>query len=870
MPPASSGTPAFEEPPDPCEARHLDELIVQLRQLKVWAGNPSYETITKRVNESWRNDGLAAREWTTYKNTVAACFMVGRRRPNDDLLLGIVRVLNPDIGYVTRWRQALRIVRGEAEAASFVQAQASLPDDIAQFTGRAAEIALLTGVVGVESRALPVVISAIEGMAGIGKTGLAVRAGRLLLRQHDVDRVLFVNLRGFHDESRQPPADPAAVLDSFLRLLGVSGHDIPLDVDRRAALYRKRLRDRPTLVVLDNAADAAQVRPLLPDDALCQTLITSRRTLSDLEGVRHLELDVFTPEEALGFLRRTVGAERVDAERDAAGQVTAVLGYLPLALRLAATRLNTRPNWSLGDELRRLLARRSELRLDDPLENSIGLSYDDLAAQPRHILRLLSLHPGDDFESQTAAALVGSDPSTMEQQLTNLLRNNLIVRRKPGRFELHDLVRTYAAVRAHDEERVTDLRDSADRLVSHYMRTTTAAMDLLYPVDQQSRPHVQASDTHAVPLPDEASARSWLDSERANLLAVATDPRNQDPSAVAVAFATLLHRHLLTGAHYSDAQLVNQFAATAAEQSGDQAGQARTLTNLGAIFGLTGQYDEAVRCLEHAVILHETAADLYGQARALNNLGGIYARMGQHDQAARHLQHALDTFREIGSVDGQAHALTNLGSVYEQLGRYGQAADHHRQTLTLCRESGDAEGQAHALTNLGVAIAQVGQHEEAAAYHSQALELFRGLGDRYGQAHALTNIGFVHERLGRHEQAATSHQQGLALFREIGDPEGQTKSLNGLGKAHMAAGNHTDALAAFSEAGQQARATGDLHGQAHASFGLGDAYHKTADHDRAGECWREALALYERIGATEAEEVRTRLDADSRRDAPGA
>src|SRR3954463_15731021 len=312
---------AFVVLPDPGRAGTLDELTEALRLLKVWAGEPSYDAVKDRINTAWRTAGRPGGELAK-RATVADCFKTGRRRLNTDLVIAVVRALHPDEGYVTQWRQALRVIAGETRAASQVLALGRLPEELPGFTGRATELDLLRRALHSRQRAGdPVVISTIAGMAGVGKTQLAIRAGHLLARQQPFDRVLFVNLRGFHPDPAQPPADPAAVLDAFLRLLGVPGQQIPHELHARAAAYRGRVAGTRTLVVLDNAADADQVRPLLPDTPGCRVLVTSRRSLTALRPATHLTVDVFTPTEAEALLAHAATRIPTGEDPDAAARI---------------------------------------------------------------------------------------------------------------------------------------------------------------------------------------------------------------------------------------------------------------------------------------------------------------------------------------------------------------------------------------------------------------------------------------------------------------------------------------------------------------------------------------------------------------------
>ncbi|XVV17240.1 hypothetical protein ACQP2X_23535 [Actinoplanes sp. CA-131856] len=487
----------YAELPDPARASGLDGLAEQLRSLKVWAGDPSYATIMERVNAGWAATGRPASE-LAIRSTVAHCFRPGRRRLNTSLVIAIVEALHPDTGYVAQWRQALRVIGGETRAASQVRVQDSLPRGRAAFTGRTAELdhlgAVLTGGV----------IATIEGMAGVGKTELALHAAHRADRRAPFDQVLFVDLRGFHHDPAQPPADPAAVLDGFLRLLGVPGHRMPHGLAARVALYRRRLHGSRVLVVLDNAAGADQVRPLVPGTPGSRTLVTSRRHLG-LSPAAGLTVGVFTPEEAVAHLTAALpGADPHVARRIARG-----CGYLPLALDLIAGHIRGTPGWTLAEHADRLDERRHDHRLDSGVELALSLSYRDLPEDRQRLMRLLALHPGHDFDAYAAAALTGTDPRAAEAGLAQLHGDHLLQPTGPSRYTFHDLVRAYAVAQARDHDPPGERRTALARMFGHYLATTAAAMNTLEPARARPRPLPPG-----VPVPDLTSpgdAIAWLE-----------------------------------------------------------------------------------------------------------------------------------------------------------------------------------------------------------------------------------------------------------------------------------------------------------------------------------------------------------------------
>jgi tetratricopeptide (TPR) repeat protein len=853
----------FDEPPDPRRARTVEELIAGLRLLKIWAGNPSYASIAKRVNDGWRAAGLPAGEWTTAKNTVADCFQV-RPRPNDDLLIAIVEVLNPDPSYGARWRQALRIVRGEAEAATFVTAHDRLPEDLPAFVGRVAE---LDGLRRLVDEGGTVVISAIEGMPGVGKTAFAVHAGHLMLRRHPFDQVLFVDLRGFHPDRSQPPADPAAVLAEFLRLLGVPGDQVqPLGLEQRNVRYRELLRQRRALVVLDNAATTSQVRPLLPDGLGCLALVTSRRTLAGLSNVRHLPLDVFHPEEALELLRAAASDGRFDADLDAASLIAQLLGRLPLALGITAGRIRTDP-WPLADHLERLLThhdhddagrllpadrvkRAIALRVEDRVRLALGLSYAALDAAARRLFRLLALHPGPDIDAHAAAALAGTDPDATQRQLDTLLAGNLLQQRSPGRYVLHDVTRAYAVDCAHDEDSGSDRRAALTRLLDHYRYTAAAAMDLLVPYERDRRPHPVPPATPAVCLDDAGAAAEWLATELPNLLACAAHAAEHGWPTHVSDLSTILGYHLDTHARYADALNLHTHALHATHR--DLARHATALRLLGVINVQVGRFEQARGHLERAFAACRDIGDQSGQASALAGLAMADFWLGRFEQASEESLEGLALFRELGDRGGQGSALNNLGIIYSRLGRYDDAHDHLREALALSNEVGNRPAEASALANLGAIYLRWGRHDQAREHLQRAVRLNRDLGHgRHG--FALTYLGAVYARMGRLEQARDHHEQALQLSRDAGDRICEGYALAFLGGAYGLWERYQPAVDYTLQALALSRDTGDRICEGYALAFLGTIYGRLGRFELAADHHQRALALARGTGDTDVE-----------------
>ena len=443
---------------DPGKARAMDEFIAELRLLKAWAGNPSITEITRRIHRDWQRAGRPRGEWPA-RSTVGNCVQVGRRRPKSELLLAVVQALvGGDESIVSVWRQSLRAVLGEAEAAARVSAYDRLPAGLSAFVGRTGLISHAEALLTPDGQ---VPTLALEGMAGTGKTSLALHvAHRLLARERPEVPVLFANLRG--SVRQGPPVDPAAVLETFLRLLGTPGDRIPYDVNARAVLYRQRLSGTGALIVLDDAADEEQLRPLLPRIAGCRTLITSRRTLCSLAEAVRLPIPPLDPTDSVELLRATAGAERLTPEdTPAIQQITDLLGHLPLALSVIGRHMRDHPAWTLGDYSREPLV---TLALEDGVRTALAASDAQLPQGAQRLLRLLPLHPQTEVDIAGAAALLGEPPAAAEHHLAALAAAHLVERTAPDRFRVHPLAHAYAEERLCIDEPATHIRQALARL----------------------------------------------------------------------------------------------------------------------------------------------------------------------------------------------------------------------------------------------------------------------------------------------------------------------------------------------------------------------------------------------------------------------
>ncbi len=758
-------------------------------------------------------------------------------------------------------------VPGSASRLAPLPVPAQLPSDVHGFTGRHDELDELDRLlIEAGDKATAVVISAVAGTAGVGKTALAVRWAHRV-RDAFPDGQLYVDLRGYGPD-RPIPAEKA--LARFLTNLGVAGRDIPFDVDDRAARYRTEINGRRILVVLDNAASVEQIRPLLPGTPSCSVLVTSRDSLPGLvalHGGRRLDLGLLPLPDAVTLLHKLIG-ERVEAEPEAAATLATQCARLPLALRVTAELATARPTTPLADLVRELADQAQRLqRLDaggDPraaVSVVFSWSYKRLPADAARAFRLAGLHPGSDLDVYAAAALTNTTVDGAKRSLEVLARAHLMHLTGPGRYGMHDLLRAYACDLAKSQDSEADRRTALTRLFDYYLAAAATAMDALSPAERRQRPGISPADSPTPSVADPSAALAWLDAERPNLVAVCTHTAAHGWPGHTIRLATTLFRYLDTRAHFPDALSIHTDARNAASQTGDRAAEAYALTNLGVVHLRQGRYEQAAEHYREALPLFREAGDRSGEARTLTHLGLVNWRQGRYELAAERHRQALTRYRETANRVGEANALSNLGLVWWRQGRYEEAAGGHRQALVLYRETGRRIGEANALTNLGVVNLRQGRYEQAADDLRQALTLFRETGNRIAEGYALANLGVVNLRQGRYEQAADDLRQALTVFRETGNRDGEAEALNRIGETLHATGQTEQAHAQHAAALTLAAETGDRYQQACAHTGLAHTRHAAGEHGLARQHWQHALTLYTDLGVPDADAVRAHLAA---------
>jgi DNA-binding SARP family transcriptional activator len=666
--------------------------------------------------------------------------------------------------------------RTEAGIPRLVPVPAQLPADVSDFTGRGEQVThlcdLLSSAGADDSGAVPIAL--VAGSGGLGKTSLAVHAAHRV-RASFPDGQFYVDLLG----ATPHPLSPADVLARFLRDLGVDGRDIPAEDDERAARYRTVMAGRRMLIVLDNARDAAQVRPLLPGAASCAVLITTRSRMPDLASTRMVDLNVLDDDDALILFTRVVGDERAASEPEATAELLLACAGLPLAIRICAARLATRSGWTirtmanrLRDEHRRL----DELRVGDlAVRASFQVSFASLptTAPPGGIaladaFRMLGLWHGSSIAPAAAAALFGTPEDLASDALEALVDAHLLESTSPDRYKFHDLLRVYSSERA-----VADLsaqvRDAAvGRLLRWYMRTADAAATAVS-AHRYNMPLAAAPDDLApLSFGTAEGALEWYDGERANIVAATRQAAQAGLHDIAWRLPAPLFQIFNSRGNWADCIATHRIAMESARLAGDRRGEAWVLNNLGDALCATRD-PEGIGHLERSVEIRREAGDRMGEAQAANNLADAYLRLGRADAALDLLWRALDLNRKVGDGFGESIALVNLGDVLLGLDRADEAIDCLLQARETSTQIGDTDGVGYALHWLGCCYLSSGRNAKALDCFRQALISHEDSGNRQRQAVTLRFLGRALARNGLAAEANESWTQAAILFEELGD-----------------------------------------------------------------------------------------------------
>jgi len=781
------------EAPRPVEVRTADDLSAGLRTLRAWAGNPSYRDVRAGVVKVRQARGVAGCPGLA---TVHAYFRPGHQRLDVELVVDIVLALGVEPGAAVAWRQACEVIAGRASEASIVEVACALPQDSDVFVARSAEFRAVLDA----ARASGAVV--ISGMPGVGKTRLAVRIGNALVAEgHFAELQVFADLRGH--EPGGPAADTAAVLDGLLRVLGVPGDRIQrLDLAARSKKFRQLIAGRRALLLFDNVGDEEHVAPLIPETPGCLTLVTSRRRLENLPAVR---LEAFTHDEAMQYLRTTIGPERVDAELTAAEDIVELCGCLPLDLAVATPQIRRRSDWSLEDHLTRL---RSFAR-DERARPAFTASYDKLGAPEQRTFRAMALHPGSHFTAFDAAALTGTTPERAAGSLRELHAENLLQRTTAGRYHFHDLTRTYAARLVNDEDSRTQHRAATERLVDRYLGVARTAVLLTYPYEAGRVPPGTAETGF-----DTAAAKRWFDAELATLVAL---PRCAS-AAQTIELSAVLDVHLRAQARNSDALFLHERALEAAGTPADEAGVSN---RLGGVLLALGRTEEAVKSHRRALEAARAAGDRATEGTAWHGLGDVHRARGEYRQAGESYTRALAMTHRTGHGPAGLRALSGLADTQLMLGRYDSAQTAFLEALTRAKATGHTAAELDCAFGLGLLHQLKGELEPASEFFRQVLATATAADNQAGRLKGLRGLGLCALRREQYDSAAQHYEEALAIARTSDDSAAQASLLCHRGGLLRRQAESAEATECYREAWALAVAAEDRNIQFEALYGLG-------------------------------------------------
>ncbi|MBG0560235.1 AfsR/SARP family transcriptional regulator [Actinoplanes aureus] len=720
-----------------------------------------------------------------------------------------------------------------------------LPRDVGHFTGRLAELDQLMSVA--DSGGVTV-IQAIDGMSGVGKTAMAVHVAHRLAGRFD-DGQLFIDLHG-HTAGREPlTADEA--LNVLLRAVGVPDARIPKDLDEKAAMWRGELAGRRVLVVLDNALDSVQIKPLLPGSASCAVMITSRRRLAGLNSAEVLSLDTLPPDDAVVLFRAVAGPDRCEAEPVAVIKAVQLCGHLPLAISIAAARLRARPQWRVSDLVERLTddhGRTELLQSDDRgITAAFALSYQHLVSAEQRMFRLLGLHPGADIDVFAAAALAGLPADETEHMLDALCDMHLLIAHLPGRYRLHDLVRDFARAIVEADEPISQRSAARDRLLDYYLHVTQIATEL----DNPRRPRLGANPRYrpaAVPqLSKTSEVRSWVNAEHANLLAAARlaahhrtgDDGWQLPRNV----GSLLYEN---GQHSASLEVFKMALAACGTET-PSAVKSACLLDVSLMHKVLGQYRLALDFLNQGTAIAAHSGDRDGIARSLIHKADLSNLIGSFTDAVIYATRSIEVYREQGDLWREAVALTVLMDALSRLGRDREAIEAADQAALSLDGFANLRQASAVLSRRGTAHSQLGEHDTAIRLLSQSVDLARQGEDRRFEADYLHRLAEATRRSGQPHAALKHANEALAILHDIADPVDLAETHNVLGEIHNDIHDYEVALTHYRRTLEITTNVEYRVARAHAHNGISRCM-TALGHPDARVHWQQALAIYAELG----------------------
>ncbi len=770
----------------------------------------------------------------------------------------------------------------------------TLPPEMVEFVGRDEELSLLIQPPGDSPR-----IRVIEGMAGVGKTTLAIHAARAAAA-HYPDGTFYLNFQT-HDPGL-PSLDAAEALHRLLRMLTAPTTPIPDAIGERTALLRAQLSRRRAIVILDDAAGPEQIQPLLPVSGQSLILITTRRTLSGLRGAYVLTLDVLSMADAVTLFRRVAGQGQAH-DQDAAAMAVELCGRLPLAIKLAAGRLAHDYPPRLADLVEEL----AHSPVPTPgaaspqVMSAFDVSYRSLEPDHQGFFRRLGMSPCASISPAAAAALGGVTLAEAQQALAALLDHHLLARAPGGQFRFHDLIREYASLRATQEDSGPERRRAVGRLLNYYLSAADQADRVLHPFRRRMPVRVSRPTPVSPALARTDGAAGWLEAEWRNILQAAQYAGRHEWKQQCADLIHVLGGFLEARAYWDDAITAHTVAVQAGRDLVDPARVAQASLELSEVKQQTGQHDAALPLAEEAAEIYRSLADQRGETEALDQIGLAHQRAGRSRDALAYFAEARALYGWAEDPHGVADTLAHSGIASWQLGRCREAMDMLREALLLYRAAGDRRGEAKTLNNLGRMQLNFGYHRDALDGYKKALDIFREIGVAQSEAILYHNIGALYNYKGSYDEGLVAYRRALAIYRQIGDLPNEADVLNDIGAIFQSAecydealichdkakaiakeignlrqqvtalrgiagvrrgcGGYGEAFDLYHSALKLAREIGDPYEEAKILEGIGETSLSTLRSDAARIAFRQALDIFERLDVPEAESARIRIEA---------
>ena len=653
---------------------------------------------------------------------------------------------------------------------------AQLPADLPTFAGREAELAAVAKMLSPDGESPMVAVCAIDGMAGIGKTTFAIHWAHQVKKRFE-DGQLYLNLRGF--DANAAAMAPAYALRALLYSLGVQAGQIPDDLDARAGLYRSVLAGKRVLIVLDNARDVDQVRPLLPGSPGCLVIATSRNPLVGLamtDGARLLTLNLPSSLTARETLERRLGVDRVAAEPEAAEEIIGLCGRLPLALAIVSARAAAHPDFTLASVAADL--RRTRGRLDSfgtagvaaDARTVFSWSYHHLSEPAGRLFRLLSLQAASDITAAASASLLGTAPEEARRLIAELTSTSLISEHQPGRYAFHELIRVYAAELSESTDTGSERHEALARELDYYLQSSFAAQVQLRPHREPIAPDPPRPGVTPEQFADYESAMSWFAAERHVLTASVALAAGSDFGFPAWQLALTMQQFCQWRGLFHDWKQVMEAALRAAERDADLPGQGHVLRSLAGVSFYLNRLDESVRYLERAQAIYTALGYTTEHAYLHSSFAEVFTYQGRLPLAIEHNRKALELYREAGYRRGEARAIADIGEALSALGDYEDAVTYLERGIALAQEVRKPHQEGKVRKDLGIVRAKLGQLDSAIEQFRQALVLIRGAGSLPLEAETLLPLGDALATQGRADEARDAWQQASLILSASGLP----------------------------------------------------------------------------------------------------